>query len=88
MAPDARTYHEVVAALARAHEWRLAERTFAEMRAAFPNQDPSVLVYTSLISAYGKARAVGEGASPSMLLRAAGTPGGHEACANALSRRR
>ena len=52
--PDARTYHEVVAALARAHEWRLAERTFSEMRTAFPNHDPSVLVYTSLISAYGK----------------------------------
>ena len=53
-APDARTYHEVIAALARAHEWRLAERTFAEMKRAFPNHDPSVLVYTSLISAYGK----------------------------------
>ena len=53
-APDARTYHEVIAALARAHEWRLAERTFAEMKRAFPNHNPSVLVYTSLISAYGK----------------------------------
>ena len=44
----------MIAALARAHEWRLAERTFAEMKRAFPNHDPSVLVYTSLISAYGK----------------------------------
>ena len=52
--PDAQTYHEVIAALARAHEWRLAERTFAEFRREFPSHAPSVLVYTSLISAYGK----------------------------------
>ena len=53
-AADARTYHEVIAALARAHEWRLAERTFAEMKREFPDARPSVRVYTSLISAYGK----------------------------------
>ena len=71
--PDARTYHEVVAALARAHEWRLAERTFAEMRAAFPNHDPSVLVYTSLISAYGKGGQWEKANVAFETLRAAGT---------------
>ena len=35
--PDQRTYHEVIAAYARAHEWRLAERTFEEMK-----RDPNV----------------------------------------------
>jgi pentatricopeptide repeat protein len=73
VAPDARTYHEVVAALARAHEWRLAERTFAEMRAAFPNHDPSVLVYTSLISAYGKGGQWEKANVAFETLRAAGT---------------
>ena len=53
-APDARTYHEVIAALARAHEWRLAERSFAEMKRSFAGTKPSCRVYTSLISAYGK----------------------------------
>ena len=52
--PNARTYHEVIAALARGHEWRLAERTFAEMKRSLPAHKPSVCVYTSLISAYGK----------------------------------
>jgi pentatricopeptide repeat protein len=74
VAPDARTYHEVVAALARAHEWRLAERTFAEMRAAFPNHDPSVLVYTSLISAYGKGGQWDKANLAFESLRSAGTP--------------
>ena len=53
-APDARSYHEVIAALSRAHEWRLAEYTFAEMKRELPNCSPSAYVYTSLISAYGK----------------------------------
>ena len=35
--PNQRTYHEVIAAYARAHEWRLAERTFEEMK-----RDPNV----------------------------------------------
>jgi len=56
--PDARTYHEVIAAYARAHEWKLAEQTFEEMKNAFKSLgstwQPSVRVYTSLISAYGK----------------------------------
>jgi pentatricopeptide repeat protein len=56
--PDARTYHEVIAAYARALEWRLAEQTFEEMKRDFkgrgPTWYPSVRVYTSLISAYGK----------------------------------
>lgn len=56
--PDARTYHEVIAAYARAHEWKLAEQTFEEMKQAFKSLgstwQPSVRVYTSLISAYGK----------------------------------
>ena len=72
--PDARTYHEVVAALARAHEWRLAERTFAEMRAAFPNHDPNVLVVTSLISAYGKGGQWEKANCAFETLREAGTP--------------
>tara|TARA_B100000405_G_scaffold29665_1_gene20951 strand:+ start:669 stop:3179 length:2511 start_codon:yes stop_codon:yes gene_type:complete len=52
--PDQSTYHEVLAALARAHEWRLAERTFAEMKRELPHVRPSLRIYTSLISAYGK----------------------------------
>ena len=35
--PNQRTYHEVIAAYARAHEWRLAEKTFEEMK-----RDPNV----------------------------------------------
>ena len=56
--PDAKTYHEVIAAYARAIEWKLAEQTFEEMKRDFrgrgPTWHPSVRVYTSLISAYGK----------------------------------
>ena len=52
--PDISTYHEVIATLARAHEWRLAERTFAEMQRELPHVSPSLKIYTSLISAYGK----------------------------------
>ena len=56
--PDTRTYHEVIAAYARAIEWKLAEKTFEEMKQDFrgrgPTWHPNVRVYTSLISAYGK----------------------------------
>ena len=56
--PDEKTYHEVIAAYARAIEWRLAEQTFEEMKRDFRGRGqawtPSVRVYTSLISAYGK----------------------------------
>ena len=52
--PNLQTYHEVIAALARAHEWRIAERTFAELKLDFPNHNPTIELHTSLISAYGK----------------------------------
>jgi pentatricopeptide repeat protein len=52
--PTLQTYHEVIATLARAHEWKIAERTFAELRLDFPEHIPSIKLYTSLISAYGK----------------------------------
>lgn len=52
--PNLQTYHEVIAALARAHEWRIAERTFAELKRDFPNHNPTIELHTSLISAYGK----------------------------------